>query len=305
MNLIHPTTKELFDLNKNTNKFEGVHDMYFEDGNDLNSIQSEFYNEVQFPNYNNIEDFGSLLEKMSKNYFIKQLDKEIGIGKTILEAGCGTGQLSRFNRNIFGIDISKGSLIVAKKFIKKNDIKNVNLFRMNIFNLLFEDNSFDCVISNGVLHHTHSPELAFKKLVRVTKPGGLIVIGLYHKYGRLFQKIKQSLYPILGNNLKLLDSRFKKNISEKKKDAWFLDQYRNPHETTHDYEEVLNWFKDENVEFLSSLPFDYDEKSDLFEKKKKRNGMSLFFKELELAITSNQIYEGGFFVMAGRKKRDQ
>ena len=32
--------------------------------------------------------------------------------------------------------------------------------------------------------------------------------------------------------------------------------------------------------------------------------MSLFFKELVLAINSNQIYEGGFFIMAGRKNRD-
>jgi len=234
------------------------------------------------------------------------LDSDIGIGKNILEAGCGTGQLSislsRFNRNIFSIDLSKGSLKEAKKFTEKNNINNINFFRMNIFNLLFEKDSFDCVISNGVLHHTHNAKLAFKNIAGVLKPGGTIVIGLYHKYGRFIQKIRQFLFPILGEKLKYLDKRFKENISDKKKYAWFLDQYNNPHETTHTYSEVLKWFEDENIEFLSSLPFDYDQDKNLFEKREKKIGLGMFFKELSLMLDSNQIYEGGFFIMVGRKK---
>ena len=42
------------------------------------------------------------------------------MGADVLEAGCGTGQmsiyLSRYGRRIFGIDLSEGSLIEAKKF---------------------------------------------------------------------------------------------------------------------------------------------------------------------------------------------
>jgi len=67
----------------------------------------------------------------------KKLDDEIPMGSNILEAGCGTGQmsivLSRYARQIYGIDLSKGSLIEAKQFINSNDIKSVHLFRMNIF----------------------------------------------------------------------------------------------------------------------------------------------------------------------------
>jgi len=70
MNLINPKTKEPFDLKKNQNKFNNIHDLYFEDGNKLNLIQSDFYNDVQFPNYNEIDDLGSLLEIMSKNNFL-------------------------------------------------------------------------------------------------------------------------------------------------------------------------------------------------------------------------------------------
>ena len=48
---------------------------------------------------------------------------------------------------------------------------------MNIFNLFFEKNSFDVIISNGVLHHTYDPKLAFSELVKVLKPGGIIIIA--------------------------------------------------------------------------------------------------------------------------------
>ena len=77
----------------------------------LQIVQSDFYNDVKFPNYEDIEDFGTLLDKAERSIFAKLLDNEIPIGATVLEAGCGTGQLSiflsRYNRQIYGIDISK------------------------------------------------------------------------------------------------------------------------------------------------------------------------------------------------------
>ena len=50
----------------------------------------------------------------------------------------------RYNRKIHSIDLSKGSLIEAKKFIDKTDIKNVHLYRMNIFNLFFSKKLLRC-----------------------------------------------------------------------------------------------------------------------------------------------------------------
>ena len=227
----------------------------------------------------------------------------------VLEAGCGTGQLSialsRFGKQIYSIDLSKGSLIEAKKFIDINSINSVNLFRMNIFNLFFEENSFDVIISNGVLHHTYDPKLAFSKLAKVLKPGGIIIIGLYHKYRRIAQKIRQKLIKLFGNNFKFLDGRFRDSISDKKKYAWFLDQYKNPSETSHTYSEILNWFNSENIEFLSSIPFDEDDENQIFKKHKIQNKFEILPEELSLALNLQQIQEGGFFIMIGKKSNNQ
>ena len=305
--IINPDSKKEINFNENFEYkfFKDIPDLFLEDGNSLTKIQSDFYNDVKFPNYDDVEDFGSLLDKSRRSIFVKKLDDEIPMGSNILEAGCGTGQmsivLSRYARQIYGIDLSKGSLIEAKQFINSNDIKSVHLFRMNIFKLFFKENTFDVIISNGVLHHTYNPKLAFSKLVRVLKPGGIIVIGLYHRYGRIIQKIRQSLIKNFGDSFKFLDKRFREKISDKKKYAWFLDQYKNPSETTHTYLEVLNWFKVENIEFLSSIPFDFNPENKLFQKREVKNRYEIFLNEISLAFNLRQISEGGFFVMIGKK----
>lgn len=305
--IINPDSKKEINFNENFEYkfFKDIPDLFLEDGNSLTKIQSDFYNNVKFPNYDDVEDFGSLLDKSRRSIFVKKLDDEIPMGSNILEAGCGTGQmsivLSRYARTIYGIDLSKGSLIEAKQFINSNDIKSVHLFRMNIFKLFFKENTFDVIISNGVLHHTYNPKLAFSKLVRVLKPGGIIVIGLYHRYGRIIQKIRQSLIKNFGDSFKFLDKRFREKISDKKKYAWFLDQYKNPSETTHTYLEVLNWFKVENIEFLSSVPFDFSPENKLFQKREAKNRFEIFLNEISLAFNLRQISEGGFFVMIGKK----
>ena len=287
------------------NNFESIPDLFISD-NDLITInQSEFYNDTQFPNYDDLDDFASLIDKASKSIFAKKLDQEIPFGSNILEAGCGTGQmsifLSRFMRTIYSIDISKGSLITANNFIKKNNLKNINLFRMNIFKLFFQKNYFDVIISNGVLHHTRNAELAFCELVKFLKKDGLIIIGLYHKYGRFIHNIRQKIINIFGEKFKFIDPRFKENISVNKKKSWFLDQYKNPFENNYTMSEVLKWFKNNKIQYISSVPFDFDVNEPLFKKRNMNNKKTLLFKEFMLLFDPQQIREAGFFVIIGKK----
>ncbi len=172
---------------------------------------------------------------------------------------------------------------------------------MNIFNLCFPKNYFDIIISNGVLHHTHNAKLAFNRLAEHLKPNGIIIIGLYHKYGRIVQNIRQILIKIFGERMKFIDKRFSENLSEKKKYAWFKDQYNNPHETKHSYFEIINWFKENNLEFINSIPFNFDVNDKIFNKKIILNKSEIFLREFSLMFNLRQIYEGSFFVMIGKK----
>ena len=70
---------------------------------------------------------------------------------------------------------------------------------MSLFNLFFKEEFFDTIISNGVLHHTENPKLAFIELTKYLKKEGYIIIGLYHKYGRIFTKIRQFIIKFFGD----------------------------------------------------------------------------------------------------------
>lgn len=265
--------------------------------------QKTFYEDVMFPNYDGLETFGDLLDKSGKqSHLAAILDKNIKHGSTILEVGCGTGQLSlflkRYSRLIFAIDLSIPSLKLAEDFRVRNEIDNVFFSRMNIFNLQLKNEVFDYVISNGVLHHTYNTEIAFKNILKPLKKNGYIIIGLYHKFGRLYTNLRQKIIQTFGESFKFLDSRtIDKNISEQKKYAWLKDQYKNPFETSHTLKEVKNWFLKYGVEYISSIPFEFS--NNIFEPSKKIKFLSL--NEICLMFSTAQIKEGGFFVTVGRK----
>ena len=42
--------------------------------------------------------------------------------------------------------------------------------------------------------------------------------------------------------------------NEDKINAWIKDQYMHPVESTHTFDEVLKWFKMNNIEFINSIP---------------------------------------------------
>ena len=190
------------------------------DTHEITEKQKNFYNDIKFPNYDDIDDYGSLIDKSKKNIFTDKLDKEIDYNSKILEVGCGTGQLSiflaRYSREVYGIDLSKGSLILAEKFRRENNIDR-SFLRMDTFNILFKENIFDIIISNGVLHHTKDAKLAFKNILKYLKPNGYVIIGLYHKYGRAYTRLIQFLVKYFGDTFKFMDSKnINPNISEEK-----------------------------------------------------------------------------------------
>jgi SAM-dependent methyltransferase len=274
---------------------------------EITKKQKKFYEDVMFPNYDDLDDFSSLIKKSEGSMFAKKLDEELPYSSKIIEIGCGTGQLSnflsRYNRTIIGTDLSLNSLKLANNFRKANSIKNVFFLQMNLFKPCFNDGTFDAVISNGCLHHTSDPRRAFNKVAKLAKKSGLIIIGLYHKNGRLFTNFRQNFFKIFDNKFKFLDPRnIDENLSKSKKYAWYRDQYQNPKEFSYKFNEILEWFEENNVKYLSSIPFHgFDKNFQLFGDHKRPSKLKIFIKELLMTFDIDQIKEGGFFIMVGKK----
>jgi 2-polyprenyl-3-methyl-5-hydroxy-6-metoxy-1,4-benzoquinol methylase len=84
-----------------------------------------------------------------------------------------------------GVDLSLSSLGLALEHKLRNGLRRPAFAQMNIFDLAVKDESFDVVISTGVLHHTRDARRAFAAITRKAKPGGIVVVGLYNAYGRV------------------------------------------------------------------------------------------------------------------------
>src|SRR5262249_27722749 len=127
--------------------------------------------------------------------------------------------------------------------------------QMNLFRPALKDGFFDVVISNGVLHHTNDCRAAFGRINKLVKPGGYLVVGLYHWYSRKFVHYpRRQLVRWLPALAPVLDPHFAKIRSQPKQDAWFRDQYEHPHESCHTIDEVIEWIAEDGFDFINSVP---------------------------------------------------
>ena len=287
----------------------------FKDFDKTTKSVTEFYDEAPFPNYDDMETKDDLVQKILQNNFNKNLKDFIGFNRSFLEVGSGTCQLSLAlaigtNNDVVALDPTMASLKLGQEFAQKNNINNVTFINASLFQNVIADESFDVVWCSGVLHHTYDSKLGFETLIKWAKKDGIVFIGLYNTYGRLRTNFRQFIFNCLGRGklaratVSVLDPVLRKTKSKNKFDAWFQDQYEHPVERKHSIDEVLNWFDENNVEFLGSLPnCKFGEVDDNFVQfdKNRSTFMSRVFAQLDMLF---QTYgsEGGLFIMVGRKK---
>ena len=114
--------------------------------------RNKFRNKTEFNNFYK-KRYG-ISRKQINLHILKNINKN----KPILEVGCNIGnQLVALNdigfTNLYGIDINKRSIKIAKKNPKLNVIEGSG------FNIPFKDNYFNLVFTNNVLIHIHPNNL--------------------------------------------------------------------------------------------------------------------------------------------------
>lgn len=270
-----------------------------------------FYESCSFPGYEEFETPFDLIEKAQDGIYAGLLDEQLPLGVKILDAGCGTGQLAIFlsmvHRWVVGIDFSYSSLHKANNFKKRFELHNVDFAEMDLFCLGLKEKSFDYIFCNGVLHHTADAYGAFQNLCRLAKPGGYITVGLYNDYGRLLLDLRRWIFHLTNDKFKWLDFFIRqKSMGKEKKHIWFIDQYKNPHEDKFTVDKVLNWFQQNDIEYVNSVPKirllgEQCTPSDrLFEQCDP--GSRLNHLLCQLGWIFSQGREGGFFITIGRKR---
>jgi len=186
--------KDSFDLSKNN------FDSWNDDNNEKNIElkTGKFYFNL-WKKFTNEEYFEQATEYIKERF--EKNDITVNDMDYVLDDGCGGGRYTIGLKNlgfkkIVGLDISQDAIDFAKKMNPYPE--EVSFIQGSALDLPFEDETFDFVFCNGVLHHTTDTEKGIKEIYRVLKPNGKCWLYIYGGKGSLFWDIVDFAREILG-----------------------------------------------------------------------------------------------------------
>ncbi|MCB1591123.1 MAG: methyltransferase domain-containing protein [Alphaproteobacteria bacterium] len=193
----------------------------------------------------------------------------------ILIAGTGTGQEALYYNRAFpdcevlAVDLSKTSLAYGTRKLRETGKTNIDFRQGDILALgdTLEPNSFDLIVSSGVLHHMKVPEDGLASITKLLKPGGIMHLAFYSKLGRrVIMKCRDIIEENkIPNDLKSI-KEFRRNAQKwlskseienllKFRDYYFLSEYRDlifhVMEHCYDLREMDSMMKNHGLEFLA------------------------------------------------------
>ncbi len=225
------------------------------------------YERHPFPAYT--DKFRKAAEEMDLKMRLLGVSETEYTGKRVLDCGCGTGEFtcwyaSRSNQ-VTAIDLSAPSIEQARKYAARYGLdQNITFLKRSILEPDLPEDSFDLVYSFGVLHHTPDPVRGFQNMVRLCKPGGVVVVSVYNRYARLLLREKQRLLRWIsgddiekryrwGKRLFPITARKLLLRAHDESEAVLYDQFSMPHESLHTVGEILGWLDREGLEYLGAF----------------------------------------------------
>jgi len=114
------------------------------------------------------------VERKRVSTVLRCLDAQAG--EHLLDVGCGAGQLlSKLpGANRYGVDLSQHMVKQARSRLPNG----ANILHADAEHLPFPEATFDRVVASSLFSHVLHPERVVGELVRVTKPGGRVVISI-------------------------------------------------------------------------------------------------------------------------------
>jgi len=111
---------------------------------------------------------------------------------SVLELGCGTGTVSAFLADTYGMEVQGIDLDPKQIALAKSKRAESDRLRFRVADttcLSFEDASFDLVVSHFVFHHIPEWDRAVREVARVLRPGGYFIwldLAIPRIMGRVF-----------------------------------------------------------------------------------------------------------------------
>lgn len=140
------------------------------------------------------DDVSSIFDRVSRGYDLTNDVLSLGVtpywrmrtrraidphpGQRILDVACGTGTVTRIladhGATVTGLDFSHG--MISEAIERHGDHPNITFQQGDATQLPFEDNTFDATTVSFGIRNVQEPKRALAEMLRVTKPGGKILV---------------------------------------------------------------------------------------------------------------------------------
>lgn len=112
-------------------------------------------------------------------------ESELLQGKHLLEIGCGMGydslEFLKRGVKVTATDLTPNAVKMTIRHFEIEGVQAEAVHTANALALPYENNTFDAVWSNGVLHATGDTKRAISEARRVLKPGGRAIISHFYR----------------------------------------------------------------------------------------------------------------------------
>ncbi|MFB2736456.1 class I SAM-dependent methyltransferase [Umezakia ovalisporum] len=196
----------------------------------------------------------------------------------ILDAGCGSGVGTEYlvhlnpQARVVGIDLSAGTLKVAKERCERSRADRVEFHHLSLYDVEQLVGEFDLINCVGVLHHLPDPIRGIQALAKKLAPGGIMHIFVYGELGRweiqLMQKaiallqgdkkgdyrdgveVGRQIFASLPKNNRIVKRDKELWSLENHKDECFADMYVHPQEIDYNIDTLFELIDASGLEFL-------------------------------------------------------
>lgn len=120
-------------------------------------------------------------------WIMTRIERESALlqGKHLLEIGCGMGydslEFLKRGVRVTATDLTANAVKMTRRHFDVAGVQAEAIQTANALDLPFEDNQFDAVWANGVLHATGDTAHAIREARRVLKPGGRAIISHFYR----------------------------------------------------------------------------------------------------------------------------
>ncbi|ABA22233.1 conserved hypothetical protein [Trichormus variabilis ATCC 29413] len=196
----------------------------------------------------------------------------------ILDAGCGSGVGTEYlvhlnpQAQVVGIDLSAGTLAVAKERCQRSGANRVEFHHLSLYDVEQLPGEFNLINCVGVLHHLPDPIRGIQALAKKLAPGGLMHIFVYGELGRweiqLMQKaiallqnekrgdyrdgvqVGRKIFASLPENNRLVKREKERWAMENQRDECFADMYVHPQEVDYNIDTLFELIDASGLEFI-------------------------------------------------------